>query len=125
MEHGIRKQTGEGLMALDGFLFPMTPLLAVADGSPPLLAPPPSRLCHTTVLTDGSDRLSWPVMSVGGNCCRETEEGDVSRWMNFTAVGPLRTPQLCLRPAGAGFSWTELGQRAAAGDTQLVSDLRI
>lgn len=31
--------------------------------------PLPLRL-HTTVLTDGSDRLSWPVMSVGGYCCR-------------------------------------------------------
>lgn len=27
-------------------------------------------LSHTTVLTDGSDKLSWPVMSVGGYCCR-------------------------------------------------------
>lgn len=30
-------------------------------------------LSHTTVLTDGSDRLSWPVMSVGGYCCEEKE----------------------------------------------------
>lgn len=33
---------------------------------------PPS--LYTTVLTDGSDKLSWPVMSVGGYCCRGEEK---------------------------------------------------
>lgn len=36
-----------------------------ASMSPPL---------YTTVLTDGSDKLSWPVMSVGGYCCRSEEK---------------------------------------------------
>lgn len=39
---------------------------------------------QTTVLTDGSDKLSWPVMSVGGYCCRSKQklgrggEGDIT-----------------------------------------------
>lgn len=37
----------------------------------PSLPPPSFSVSHTTVLTDGSDRLSWPVMSVGGYCCKE------------------------------------------------------
>lgn len=52
-------------------------LLFLSSSSPP--PPPPSvggwrqaapSPPHTTVLTDGSDKLSWPVMSVGGYCCR-------------------------------------------------------
>lgn len=51
--------------------------LPSAPSSPRFLSPrgaerlPP--LFYTTVLTDGSDKLSWPVMSVGGYCCRGEE----------------------------------------------------
>lgn len=34
----------------------------------------PSLSPHTTVLTDGSDKLSWPVMSVGGYCCKKRKK---------------------------------------------------
>lgn len=45
--------------------------------SSPLLSPLEAGVSpslYTTVLTDGSDKLSWPVMSVGGYCCRGEEK---------------------------------------------------
>lgn len=47
------------------FLVPLSFGGGPKSGSPTL---------YTTVLTDGSDKLSWPVMSVGGYCCRGEEK---------------------------------------------------
>lgn len=78
------------------FLFSPLPLrgrLASGGSSPP----------HTTVLTDGSDKLSWPVMSVGGYCCGGGErQGGEGRGAEF-GEGDTRGSHVWSRAAG-GFS---------------------
>lgn len=44
---------------------------------------------YTTVLTDGSDKLSWPVMSVGGYCCRGEEKWGEGGWETYNRVSCL------------------------------------
>lgn len=62
---------------------------------------------HTTVLTDGSDKLSWPVMSVGGYCCRGGErQGGEGRGAEF-GEGDT-TGSHVWRRAALGFSLSHL-----------------
>lgn len=66
-----RRERGDGFSL--PLLLPLPPRLAssLLFGGANLGVSP---LSYTTVLTDGSDKLSWPVMSVGGYCCRGEEK---------------------------------------------------
>lgn len=54
------------------FHFPFSFLVSFPLSLGELTSASPS--LYTTVLTDGSDKFSWPVMSVGGYCCRGEEK---------------------------------------------------
>lgn len=69
--------------------------------SSPLLSPLEAGVSlslYTTVLTDGSDKLSWPVMSVGGYCCRgeEKQGGKEFGRATYNRVSCLQKSCICL-----------------------------
>lgn len=67
---GGRKSRRRSLPLLHSLLHLLLFLLSALEAGVQRLPLPP----HTTVLTDGSDKLSWPVMSVGGYCCRSGQK---------------------------------------------------